>query len=43
MQRAVSDCSPPVGDLATLVGTLNETNDFSLFVQSMRRQFKALC
>jgi hypothetical protein len=43
MQRAVSDCAPPVGDLAALVGTLNETNDFSQFVQSMRRQFKALC
>ncbi len=41
--RAVSDCAPPVGDLAALVGTLNETNDFSQFVQSMRRQFKALC
>jgi Chromosome segregation protein Spc25 len=37
----VSDCAPPVPNLAALVDTLNRTNDFSAFVQRMRAAFKA--
>jgi kinetochore protein Spc25 len=34
-------CEPKV-DYAPLLSKLNETNNFSLFVQQMRRAFKAL-
>lgn len=39
----VDDCEPPLppGTLAGLLGELNGGNDFSRFVQMMRRAFKA--
>lgn len=39
---AVDECDPPVAALEGMVRLLNETNDFSRFVQGMRREFKAL-
>lgn len=38
----VDDVTPAVGELPALVRTLNDGNDFSRFVQAMRRAFKAL-
>jgi hypothetical protein len=38
----VDTCEPAVPRLADLLNTLNETNDFSAFVQSMRSEFKLL-
>ena len=35
----VDDVEPPVAGLDALVAHLNETNDFSVFVQMMRRKF----
>ena len=38
----VDECEPSVAALAGLVQRLNESNDFSRFVQGMRREFKRL-
>ena len=35
----VDDVDPPVAGLDALVAQLNATNDFSVFVQMMRRKF----
>lgn len=40
-QYEVSRCIPEVPDLADLVSDLNGSNDFSAFVQTMRRSFRA--
>jgi len=40
-QYQVSECNPPVCGLEALIAALNAQNDFSAFVQAMRRQFKA--
>ena len=39
---AVTSCQPPVAALPTLVAQLNATNQFSVFIQLMRREFVAL-
>jgi hypothetical protein len=39
---AVDEVDPPVAALDGMVRLLNESNDFSRFVQGMRREFKAL-
>jgi len=39
----IEHCDPMVPMLATLVEKLNENNDFSLFVRSLRHEFKRLC
>lgn len=39
----VTECTPPVPALEGLVSQLNASNDFSGFVQMMRRAFKAVC
>lgn len=39
---AVEECDPPLPRLEFLVAELNASNDFSLFVQTMRREFKQL-
>lgn len=39
----VLECNPRIDDLVTLVDKLNTTNNFSAFVQSIRKQFKAKC
>ena len=36
----VDDCEPRVAELPALLRALNENNDFSRFVQGMRRAFK---
>lgn len=38
----VKDCIPEVEGLAEMVDKLNSTNNFSMFVISMRRKFKDL-
>lgn len=39
----VEQVEPDVGNIAELTKQLNKTNDFSLFVRSMRKKFQALC
>ena len=39
----VSGCRPQIPDLDVLVQELNETNDLSSFVRTMRKKFKQLC
>lgn len=39
----VDSCEPPIAGLEGLVADLNASNDFSAFVQTMRRKFKELC
>ncbi len=39
---AVTSCQPPIAALPSLVAQLNATNQFSHFVQLMRREFVAL-
>jgi hypothetical protein len=38
----VESCEPPLDGLDGLIETLNTGNDFSAFVRSMRKRFKAL-
>jgi hypothetical protein len=38
----VPDCQPEIAGLPALVQQLNDSNDFSAFVQTMRRNFKAM-
>ena len=38
----VKDCMPEVEGLAEMVDKLNRTNNFSVFVITMRRKFKDL-
>lgn len=38
----VVECDPPVAALQQMLAQLNADNDFSKFVQLMRREFKAL-
>jgi len=39
---AVTSCQPPIAALPALVAQLNATNQFSHFIQYMRREFVAL-
>ena len=39
---AVTACQPPVAALPALVAQLNATNQFSQFIQLMRREFVAM-
>lgn len=39
---AVTSCLPPVAALEGLLAQLNATNQFSVFVQQMRKEFVAL-
>ena len=39
---AVTSCQPPVAALPALVAQLNATNQFSHFIQLMRREFVAM-
>lgn len=39
----VESCEPPVPAIDELIETLNSDNDFSSFVRSMRKRFKAMC
>ncbi len=38
----VESTTPPIADLAALVAQLNASNDFSWFVQAVRRRFQQL-
>lgn len=38
----IERCTPEILSLADLVKTLNETNNFSQFVRTIRREFQAL-
>jgi hypothetical protein len=38
----VDECSPPIDTMADMVRLLNENNDFSKFVQYVRREFKKI-
>lgn len=37
---SVAEVTPDVGDVSAVVEELNETNDFSFFVRTMRKRFK---
>ena len=39
---AVSDCNPVVEGMSSLISTLNETNNFDVFVRTMRTKFRDL-
>eukprot|EP00515_Schizochytrium_aggregatum_P001037 CAMPEP_0202039678 /NCGR_PEP_ID=MMETSP0962-20130828/17437_1 /ASSEMBLY_ACC=CAM_ASM_000488 /TAXON_ID=4773 /ORGANISM="Schizochytrium aggregatum, Strain ATCC28209" /LENGTH=49 /DNA_ID=CAMNT_0048603909 /DNA_START=16 /DNA_END=165 /DNA_ORIENTATION=- len=39
----VEQVHPGVGSVQDLLDDLNASNDFSLFVRSMRKRFRALC
>jgi len=39
----IEHCEPHLSGLPALADQLNKTNDFSVFVRSARREFKALC
>jgi len=38
----VDECSPPIDAMADMVRALNENNDFSKFVQLVRKEFKRI-